>query len=79
MNLGKNFVGFLGRSLSIPTKLMGELTTFVKEAIRGFGGMKGGCCRGGIEEEDEMLNLRYSFVTIGLAKMDKLEKIVCTR
>ena len=56
MNLGKKFSGFLGRSLSMPTKLTGESTTFAKKAIGGFGGIKAGCCGGGTEEDDEMLN-----------------------
>ena len=56
MNLGKNFLGFLGRSLSTLVKLIGESTTFMKNAIGGFGGMKGGCCGGGTKEDDEMLN-----------------------
>ena len=72
MNLGKNFSGFLGKSLSIPLKLIGESTTFAKNEIGGFGGPKGSCCRGvtigifggppggfcggGVKEEVEMLN-----------------------
>ena len=56
MNLGKKFFGFLGRSLSTPTKLIGESPTFAKKAIGGFGGMKGGCCGSGTKEDDEMLN-----------------------
>ena len=42
MNLGKKFSRFLGRSLSMPTKLISESISFVKKAIGGFGGMKGG-------------------------------------
>ena len=56
MKLGKNFLGFLGRSFNTPTKLIGESTTFTKKVIGGFGGMKGGCCGGGTQEDDEMLN-----------------------
>ena len=34
----------------MPTKLIGESTTFAKNAIGGFGGPKGGCCGGGMVE-----------------------------
>ena len=49
MNLGKNLSGFLGRSWSTPLKLMGESTTFVKKAIGGFCGPKGGWDGGGTD------------------------------
>lgn len=43
MNLGQNFSGFLGRSLSGPCKLIGKSTTFAKKATNeGLGGMIGG-------------------------------------
>ena len=73
MNPRKNHLGFLGRSWSAPIKLMGESTIFVKNAIGGFGGPKGGwhggetvrVCGGPpsgwmggrVEEDDEMLNI----------------------
>ena len=38
------------------TNLIGESTSFAQKTIGAFGGMKGGCCRGGIEENDEILN-----------------------
>ena len=72
MNLGKNFLGFLGRPWTRPLKLSGESMTFVKKANRGFSGPKGGCCGGGtiggfggplgsccggrVEKNDEILN-----------------------
>ena len=56
MNLGQKFSGFLGRSLSIPIKLISESITFPKKAIGGFFGITGGCCGGGIEEDDKILN-----------------------
>lgn len=56
MNLRKNFLQFLGRSLSGPCKLIGESTVFAKISIdRGLGGMRGGGkFAGGIEEDDEI-------------------------
>ena len=48
MNLEQNFLGFLGRSWSVPLKLMGESTVFVKNTIGGFCGPKGGWDGGGI-------------------------------
>ena len=54
MNLGKNFSGFLGRSLSGPCKLIGESTIFAKKAIDGgLGGMIGGGMFEGETEEDD--------------------------
>ena len=40
----------------MPTKLIGKSTSICKKAIGGFGGMKGGCYRGGTKEDDEILN-----------------------
>lgn len=58
--------------MSTPLKFIGESTKFAKKTIRGFGGLRGGCCGGGtvggpgvppggccgggVEEDDERLN-----------------------
>ena len=43
MNLGKNFLGFLGRLLSAPCKFVGKSTLFGKKVIdQGLGGTMGG-------------------------------------
>ena len=40
MNLGKNFLGFLGSSLSASLKLIGETTTFAKRPLEDLVGLK---------------------------------------
>lgn len=42
--------------MEISSDLSSHITTFAKKAIKGFGGMTGGCCGGETKEEDEMLN-----------------------
>ena len=63
MNLGKKFLGFLGRSLSVPYKLIGESTILEKKAIHGgFGRMIGGACFRGGDQDDEIWNGRGRIV-----------------
>lgn len=76
MNLGRNFSGFLGRSLSAPCKLISESIAFAKKSISGgLGGMiGGGKFRVGIEEDDEIWNgsgriLGYPLIIARLTKM----------
>ncbi len=69
MNLGKIFLGFLGRSLSGPCKLIGESTAFAKKSLDGgfSGKVGGGKFECGIDEGDGIWNATGWIIGIPLS------------